>query len=82
MDWKKKTTVYEYFEKSLIWGTPGINRLFPRERFLLIFRKQIFRDIDKNDTTFFAKFKLQKDSIIPNSQLYYLPQKELSLMKF
>jgi len=72
----KKSTVYYYFEKFKISRTPGINRLFPREIFLQINIKPIFRDIDKNDTTFSAKFKLLKDITITNSQLYYLSQKE------
>jgi len=29
MGFVKKTTVYIYFVKSIISGTPGINRLFP-----------------------------------------------------
>lgn len=79
MGYVKKPSIYDYFEKSKISGTPGINRLLPRERFLQIYRTLIFRDIDKNDKSFNAKFQLLKDAIITNSQLYYLPQRELSL---
>jgi len=35
-----------------ISGTPGINSLFSRERFLEIYRTLIFRNIVKNETTF------------------------------
>jgi len=49
MGYVKKPSIYDYFENSKISGTPGINRLLPRERFLQIYRTLIFRDIEKND---------------------------------
>ena len=75
----QKSSLSEYWETSSLTGTPGISELMSREQFLQIYKTITFFDPNKLVSSKEDRYGMLRDTIIRNSQIYFMPGKELSL---